>query len=136
MKCFVIMPFGDPRSSPDVAARSRSLYEKRIKRAVESVPDPQDPGMGIACLRADNTHRPGDVIEHIVQDLVESDIVVADLTGRNANVFYELGVRHATNTGTILIAQSEEGHPIRSPSSAYFLLLPTSPTVCSSYKRS
>jgi hypothetical protein len=111
MKCFVIMPFGDPKIDPTFASRSNSLYEKWIKRAVEAVADPERTGANITCSRADKSHRVGDVIEHIVEDLVESEIVIADLTGRNANVFYELGVRHATSTGTILIAQSEEDIP-------------------------
>jgi hypothetical protein len=111
MRCFVIMPFGDVRVDPEAARRSQSLYEKWIKVAVESVPDPDREGECIKCSRADKHHRMGDVIEHVVEDLVEADIVIADLTGKNANVFYELGVRHAVNTGTILLAQSQDDVP-------------------------
>jgi len=49
----------------------------------------------------------GDLLKEIVESLYNSDIVVADLTDRNANVFWELGVRQSYKHGTITIA--EEG---------------------------
>ena len=111
MRCFVIMPFGDPSVDPVAARKSDSIYTNWIKRAVESIADPDAPGGQIQCSRADRNHQMRDIIEHIVEALVEADIVIADLTGRNANVFYELGVRHATSVNTILIAESEHEIP-------------------------
>ena len=41
----------------------------------------------------------------VVEELITAEVVIADLTGRNPNVFYELGVRHSISSNTILIAQ-------------------------------
>ena len=49
----------------------------------------------------------GDILKEIIKDLINSDIVVADITDSNPNVFWELGVRQSFNHGTITIA--EEG---------------------------
>jgi len=49
----------------------------------------------------------GDILKDIIKDLIHSDIVVADLTDSNPNVFWELGVRQSFKHGTITIA--EEG---------------------------
>ena len=111
MRCFVIMPFGNPAFDPNAVKRSESLFTNWIKKTVESISDPDSPGKFIQCTRADRSHTTGVVIEDIAEHLVESDIVIADLSGRNANVFYELGVRHATNVNTILISESEGDVP-------------------------
>lgn len=50
---------------------------------------------GMSVHRADRDPTPGQVTTQIVRALVEARIVVADLTGRNPNVYYELGVAHA-----------------------------------------
>lgn len=47
----------------------------------------------------------GGLLESIVEKLSQADVVLADITDRNANVFYELGVRHALRRGTIIVSQ-------------------------------
>jgi hypothetical protein len=110
MRCFVIMPFGDPQADPEQARKLDQIYTNWIKPAVESVEIPGSPGR-VVCHRADKEMRPGDAIAHIIEQLVDSEIVIADLTGRRPNVFYELGVRHAVNNNTILIAEDAEDVP-------------------------
>lgn len=111
MKCFVIMPFGNRQTDPERKLHLDLLYEGLIKPAVESVRIPDRPAERITCHRGDKEPRPGEVITHIIENLVQSEFAIADLTGRNPNVFYELGVRHAVNDNTILIAQTEEDIP-------------------------
>jgi len=53
----------------------------------------------------------GDLVKEIVESLYNSDIVVADLTDRNPNVFWELGVRQSFKHGTITIAEEETELP-------------------------
>jgi hypothetical protein len=53
----------------------------------------------------------GSLMKSIVVHLQSSWLVLADLTDRNANVFYEVGVRHALSKRTILVAQREEDIP-------------------------
>lgn len=55
-------------------------------------------------MKGDEEFVPKDVLQHIVKCIVKSRIVIANLDGRNPNVFYELGIAHALNKPTILIA--------------------------------
>ncbi|MCP4340830.1 MAG: response regulator [Desulfobulbaceae bacterium] len=94
-KCFVIMPFSKTSS-----CRSKDwteIYCNVIKPAVEGA------GFNYKCMRSDGLA--GNIIEDILDNLNRADLVIADLTDRNPNVFYELGVRHALRRGTILITQ-------------------------------
>lgn len=111
MKCFVIMPFGNPSVDPDEAHRLDQIYSQWIQPTVEAVPVPGEAGAFLSCHRADRESRTGEIISHIVEHLVSAEIVIADLSGRNPNVFYELGVRHTVANGTILIADSIEDVP-------------------------
>ena len=74
------------------------IYSAWIKKAVESFTPHK-----FRCVRSPAA--PGNFIRGIVRDLYDSDIVIADLTGSRANVYYELGIRHAMETGTIMITQ-------------------------------
>jgi hypothetical protein len=53
MKCFVIMPFGNPKVNPEQARRLDLIYSQWIKPAVESIKDPSRPDEQIICHRAD-----------------------------------------------------------------------------------
>jgi hypothetical protein len=109
MKCFVIMPFGNPKIDPEQARKLELIYTQWIKPTIESIKCSND--TFITCHRADKELRPEEIITHIIENLVSSDIVIADLSGRNPNVFYELGVRHAVNNNTILIADDLDDIP-------------------------
>lgn len=111
MTCFVIMPFGDSRLDPSLFRKMEDLYTDWIKPTVESIEVPGTPSQTLSCHRADKHAGPGNIIEHVIENLLTADIVVADLTGMNANVFYELGVRHATRDATILVAEGIEHIP-------------------------
>src|SRR6185503_10408709 len=62
-------------------------------------------------IRADQISDPGVITHQIVQHLIEDSLVVADLTGQNLNVFYELAIRHATRKPTVQIIALEEPIP-------------------------
>jgi nucleoside 2-deoxyribosyltransferase len=60
---------------------------------------------GFKALRADDVYRPGVILQDIIRGLVESDVIVADITPTtNPNIFYELGYAHALQKPTILLA--------------------------------
>ena len=85
-RCFVIAPIGDPAS----AERDRS--DKVLKFLVAPVVEP----LGYSTpLRADHLAKPGLITAQVIEHLLEDDLVIADLTGANANVYYELAIRHA-----------------------------------------
>lgn len=95
--CFVICPIGDRGS--DVRKRSDGILNEIIRPAVES--------MGFHVERADHDRSPGIVTDSIIQKTMDSDLVVADLSGYNPNVMYELAVRHAS--GRPVVQMIEHG---------------------------
>jgi hypothetical protein len=110
MRCFVIMPFGNPKADPQNARKSELIYSQWIKPTVEGIPLPSTVER-ISCHRADKEAGPGEIISHVIEQLITSDIVIADLSGRNPNVFYELGVRHTVSGNTILITENIDDIP-------------------------
>src|SRR5215204_3596465 len=85
--CFVLMPFG---RKPDVAGKLidfDEVYRQVIAPAVTEA--------GLTPIRADEELTGGIIHKPMFERLVLCDFAVADLTTGNANVFYELGVRHA-----------------------------------------
>lgn len=95
--CFVVMPFS-PTSEKHTEEYWTQYFEDILKPLIEESGD-------IKAFRSKAMR--GDLIKEIVENLYRADIVVADLTDTNANVFWELGVRQSYKHGTITIA--EEG---------------------------
>ena len=62
-------------------------------------------------VRADEVSIPGTITTDILTRLMHSDIVVADVTYPNPNVFYELGLRHAAKSGTIILRDASGPRP-------------------------
>ena len=83
--CFVISPIGDLNS--DTRKRSDQLLKHVIRPAVSEC--------GYEAIRADEIDKPGIITSQVIQHVVNDALVVADLTERNPNVFYELAIRHA-----------------------------------------
>jgi len=95
-KCFVIMPFS--KSSEEHTEKYwTDHFNKLLKPSIEE--------LGVKTYRVEVIRE--DIIRKIIQSLVTSQIVVADLTDHNPNVFWELGVRQSFKHNTITIA--EEG---------------------------
>jgi nucleoside 2-deoxyribosyltransferase len=55
--------------------------------------------------RADEVYGPGVIIADIVKQIVESKLIIAEITPANPNVYYEIGYAHALGKPTILIAE-------------------------------
>jgi CheY-like chemotaxis protein len=100
-KCFVIMPFSSTKRCN--SEQWLDIFENMIKPSVENS------GYDYECFRASLVI--GNIIRDILDNLNKADIVIADMTDRNPNVFYELGVRHALRNATILITQDIEDIP-------------------------
>lgn len=96
--CFVIAPIGDEGS--DTRRRSDQVLNHIIAPAAEEC--------GYKTIRADKISEPGVITSQIIQHLLEDSLVIADLTGRNPNVFYELAIRHAIKKSVVQIIQSGE----------------------------
>jgi YheO-like PAS domain-containing protein len=98
-RCFVIAPIGEPGSR--IRRRSDRVLEEIIRPAVKEC--------GYKAVRADEIDDPGVITKQVVRHISTDALVVADLTGHNPNVFYELAIRHSLRKPLIqLIAQGEQ----------------------------
>lgn len=99
--CFVIMPIGTQKIGNITVTEEklREKYDFIIKNAILTA----NPNLEV--IRADEELNPSSISNDIFTKLMHSRFVIADITYPNPNVFYELGIRHAIKTGTILIRE-------------------------------
>lgn len=94
--CFVVMPFGVKPDGKGGKIDFNAVYEQLLAPAIRSA--------GLEPLRADEEVVGGIIHKPMFERLIIADYAVADLTTANANVFYELGVRHAARPySTVLV---------------------------------
>lgn len=94
--CFVVMGFG--KKTDFETGRTLDLdktYRNIIKPAVKAA--------GLECIRADEIVHSGMIDVPMYEQLLNADVVVADLSTSNKNAFYELGVRHALKPYTTIV---------------------------------
>ena len=99
--CFVISPIGEEGS--EIRQKADRVYEQIIKRACKET--------GYHPVRADEIEKPGFIHAQIITELMDADLVVADLTGHNPNVFYELAVRHYSKKPVIHLIEKPQKIP-------------------------
>jgi formylglycine-generating enzyme required for sulfatase activity len=91
---FVIMPFRDPFNS---------YYTSVIRPAAD------DAGFDVS--RSDEVYSVGAFVQTIWSQILDADAVIAEMTGANANVLYELGLCHAIDRKVIMITQNMQDVP-------------------------
>jgi hypothetical protein len=91
---FVLMPF---------AKEFDDIYTYGIKPACKEA--------GAYCERVDEQIFEESILERIYNQILKSDLIVSDMTGRNPNVFYETGYAHALGKQVILLTQNVEDIP-------------------------
>lgn len=67
--------------------------------------------MGKVCRRADNIWNHDAIIQDVVELICTSSVVICDLSGKNANVFYEAGIAHTLGKPVIMLTQSSDDVP-------------------------
>ena len=97
-QAFFISPIGD--DGTNVRKAADAVYKKLIQ--------PVSDRMGLTIKRGDEIHEEGNVSTQVYKYIRDSEIVFADLSGGNPNVYYELGVRHALGLSAILIIDKDE----------------------------
>lgn len=99
--CFMVMPFGkkptgEKQGAGPAEVNFNLLWDKALRPAIER--------LGYEAVRADEDLGPL-IIEEMLERLTLADLVIADLTLSNANVYYEIGIRHGSkDTGCVLIS--------------------------------
>lgn len=96
-KCFVVSAFG---TDADSQRRHKQVLRHLVRKVL---------GERFRVVRADEIDDEGLITNQIIERLFEDDLVVADLTGLNPNVFYEVAVRHAVRKPIVhLITKGQE----------------------------
>ncbi|WP_447970175.1 macro domain-containing protein [Nitrospira sp. M1] len=96
--CFVIMPFGKKLDVNKKEVNFDEVYLRIFKEAIEE--------LGLQCIRCDEIEKAGSIHGDMFEYILESGVVLVDITTLNANVFYELGIRHTLkNAVTVLVRQ-------------------------------
>lgn len=99
--CFAVTPIGDEGS--EIRLRSDQVLMHII--------EPVMGDLGYETVRADRISQPGMITNQVIEHLIDDELVVADLTGSNPNVFYELAIRHATRKPIVTIIEAGERIP-------------------------
>lgn len=94
-ECFFIAPIGEEGGA--IRKRSDGVRDLVVKEAAVA--------HKLETRRADDVDEPGQITEQIVQHCLKAKMCVADLTGGNPNVYYELSVRHGAQLPVVLIAE-------------------------------
>jgi len=92
--CFVLMPFRE---------QFFRIYEDHIKPTLEDI--------GLRVMKSDDIFNTTEIIEDIWEYINKAKIIIADVTGRNGNVFYELGLAHTIGKPVIILTQDESDVP-------------------------
>lgn len=92
--CFVIMPFGGWRDN-----YYQDIYQPAIIKA------------GLLPKRADDLYRPSNIVKEIWELTKNAKLLLADLTGKNPNVMYELGLAHAIRKPAVLVTENIDDIP-------------------------
>jgi hypothetical protein len=108
--CFVVMPF-------------HSLfgveYEKVIRPAIEEV--------GLECVRGDEIYTEQAILQDIWKSIRQARVIVAELSGRNPNVMYEIGLAHAIGKPIVLLTRNQEDMPFDLRALRYVYYDPNNP---------
>lgn len=85
-------------------------FDSRFDRVYETLCQAAQ-AAGLRCRRADDIWENPAIIQDVVSLIDRSRVVICDCTGRNPNVFYEIGIAHTLGRDVILITQSESDIP-------------------------
>lgn len=94
-KCFIVTPIGEPNS--EINQKAFGLINAVMRPALEL--------FSYQPIAASDISTPGSINKQIIIRLYEDDLVIANLTGLNPNVMYELAVRHAIRKPVIIMAE-------------------------------
>ena len=126
---FAIMPVLSPMFCSMPLGSEGSEFRKHSDHFFEKLFDPVLQLKGYDVKRADEIPRPGIITELIIEALWKSDLVIADLSFHNPNVFYELSLRHSFGKPVIQVIRADESIPFDLAAIQTFHLPATKTTV-------
>ena len=99
--CFYVTPIGEEGSE----------QRKHSDLFLGSIVEPALEQFGLKVIRADAIDKPGTITRQIIDYLLRSRLVIADLSFQNPNVFYELAIRHAARLPVVQIIRASDRVP-------------------------
>lgn len=102
LRCFVVGPIGS-KFAP-IGDPARDIYEDALD-VFEKVVQPACRAVGLDPVRADQIAATGEITEQVFRRLKDDEVVIADVSGGNPNVMYELGLRHTRPLLTVQIGE-------------------------------
>jgi len=102
--CFVLMPFRVPFTT---------IFEKHIKPTLTK--------SGFRVMKADDIFKSTPIVEDVWEHINKARLIIADVTDKNPNVFYELGISHTVGTEIFILTQNEKDIPFDLTHYRYFL---------------
>jgi|GEM_PF-1980806 len=94
--CFIITPIGDENS--EIRRKADGLIEAIVKPVLEN--------LGYVPIIPHTMTKPGSITTQVVEHILSSDMVIANLIGLNPNVMYELAVRHAVRKPIVCVVEN------------------------------
>lgn len=105
-----VFSINDPEVTEDVLVSVMMPFDASFHGVYSSIQGATEDA-GLRCRRADEIWENPAIIQDIVNLIDRAKVVVCDCTGRNPNVFYEIGIAHALGREVILLTQSEHDIP-------------------------
>ncbi len=99
--CFYITPIGDENSE----------QRQHADFMMEFIIEPALKEFGLKVVRADQMAKPGMIGKQVIEHILKSRLVIADLSFHNPNVFYELCLRHTTRLATVQVIRAADKIP-------------------------
>ncbi len=101
-RCFVILPYAAPTGDDVPAIDFDAVFNEIIQPVAED--------LDLDCIRSDRVSRSGLIHREMIENIIDADVVIADITRGSPDIFFELGIRQAARrAGTVVMCHSGSG---------------------------
>ena len=101
-RCFVILPYATPSGADDTGIDFDAVFHEIIQPVADD--------LDLDCIRSDRVSRSGLIHREMIENIIDSDVVIADITLGSPDIFFELGIRQAARrAGTVVMCHLGSG---------------------------